>query len=155
MFLILRMTGPLRRESDRAGKSDFAIDDENAAVRTAIGPIDPPGMSRMIVGEFAARLLHHAHIGIFQIPSRTDAVEKNTNFNTGLRAFDQRIAKLTPDIIRINNVSFEIDGLLRGANRLRASPENTRLHFAGARFCCRLTRTGSLRASAEPKIPDR
>ncbi len=116
MFRILRVTGPLRRESDRAGKSDFAIDHENAAMRTPIRAIDPPRMSGMIVGEFAAGLLQHAHIGIFQVPSRADAIEQNAHFDAGLRAFDQRIAKLAPDLVGINNVSFEIDRLLRGAN---------------------------------------
>ena len=92
-------------------------DDENAAMRTAIGAIDAPGMSRMIIGEFAAGHFQHAHIGIFQVPSRTDAVEQNAHFDSGLRAFDQCITKLAPDIVRINNVSFEVDRFLRGANR--------------------------------------
>ena len=114
MFLILRVTGPVLRKTDRARERNFSIDDKNAAMRTAIGAIDAPGMRRMIIGELAARRFHHAHVGVAQVPAGTDAIEQNAHFDSGFCALDQRIAKLPPNLVRVNDVGFEVDRFSRG-----------------------------------------
>ena len=117
MFRVLRVAGPLLRETNRAGERDLAVDHENAAMRAAICPVDPPRMQRVIVGKFAARFLQHFHVGVIELPTGADAVEQHAHFLAGPRAFAKCVAKRMPDTVRINNVSLEVNRLLRAMNR--------------------------------------
>src|SRR5690348_8955981 len=69
MFFVLRMPGPLHSEAYSAGETEFAVDHEDAAMRSAIAAINPPGKHRMIVGKLAACFLNHADVGIVQLPT--------------------------------------------------------------------------------------
>ena len=66
MHFVLSVTTPLVGKSRASGETDFAIDHEHAPVGTAVGPIEPPGSDGMVIGEFAAGVLHHLHVGIVE-----------------------------------------------------------------------------------------
>ena len=82
-------------------------------------------MQRVIVGKFAARFLQHFHVGIIELPAGADAVEQHAHFLAGPGAFAERVAKRAPDAVGINNVSLEVNRLLRAMNRRQHRGEIT------------------------------
>ena len=70
----------------------------------------------MVVGKFAARLLHHPDVGVVQAPTRTHAIEQNAHLHAGAGALDQRVAESPADFVGVNNVGLEIDRLFRAAD---------------------------------------
>ncbi len=116
MFRVLGVPRPLLGETNSAGKPDPAVDHENAAMRAAIGAIHSPGKERMVIGKFAARILHHSDVGIIQLPTGADAVEQDAHFHSGPGAFDEGVAKRPADFVGVNNVGLEVDRLFRAPN---------------------------------------
>src|ERR1043166_1218270 len=119
MVLILGMAGPFLRESGRAGERDSPVNDKNAPMRSAIGAVHSPRGGRVIVGEFAPRLLHHLDVRIVETPTRNDAAQKNADFDAGAGPFAKGVAKLPADLVRMQNVGGKIDRLPGGSNRLQ------------------------------------
>ena len=91
---VLGVSGPEIAKGRSSGERHLSIHHQDAPVRPPIRAIHPPRKSRMVVGEFATRFLHHPHIGIVEIPTRTDAVEQDAHFEAGPRAFAKRVPKL-------------------------------------------------------------
>ena len=69
MLFVLGVTGPVFGETDGTGKSQLTINHQHAAMSPSVGAIDPPGMRRMIVSKFTARLFHIPHVGIVETPT--------------------------------------------------------------------------------------
>src|SRR3954471_12957970 len=101
MFGVLGMSRPLLGKTNRAGKSDLAVDHENAPVRPTVCAIDAQGMRRMIIRELATGLLHHAHIGVVEVPARANSIQKDADLYAALGCFAERITKLPANRIGI------------------------------------------------------
>jgi hypothetical protein len=123
MILVLSVAGPVLGETDRAGEAEFAVDDQNPAMRTAIGAIGAPGMSWVIVGKFTAGLFHQAHIGVLEFPAGANAIKEHSHFDPGAGPFAKRVAKLVSDEIGIKDERLKINGLFSGADGLQHTCE--------------------------------
>src|SRR5437868_13583552 len=92
MLRVLRVAGPFFGKADAAGKPNPAIDDQYAAMRTAVSPIHSPRMRRMIIGELAAALFQHRAVRIVQPPTRAAAVEEYSNIDSITRALAKTVS---------------------------------------------------------------
>src|SRR5438105_2315758 len=117
------MAAPMFGKTNSSGESDSSIHHQDAPVTAPIGPVHSPRMRRMIIGELATGALHQPHVRIVEAPSRTDTVKEHSHFYTSPRTFRERLAKGAADLIRINDVGLEVDGLFRGANGLEHGRE--------------------------------
>src|SRR4051812_21676807 len=88
MMFVLRVAAPFILKRCAASEADSPVDDEHAAVRTAIRPINPPRCDRMIVGELTAGVRHHPDIRVVERPAGADTVKQDPHFDAGARTFD-------------------------------------------------------------------
>ncbi len=98
-MLVLPIPAPLVREGCAAREPHFAVDHEDATMRAPIRPVHPPRRDRVVIGELAAGVRHHPHIGIIERPAGTNAVEQHADMHAGASAFGQRIAKLPTNAV--------------------------------------------------------
>ena len=86
VVFVLRMARPFFGETNSPGETKLAVNHQDSAMRPPIGPIDSPGMGRMIIGEFATGRPHLPDIGIVQPPAGANSVEDDANLDAGARA---------------------------------------------------------------------
>src|ERR1700704_6085960 len=113
MIFVLGMSSPFFGKAGRARDRDLAVHDEDAPMRPAICAVDPQGKRGMIISKLAAGFLHHPHIRIVEAPTRTDAVEENADFHTRSGALAKSVPELPADLIRMQDVSREVNRPLR------------------------------------------
>src|SRR5437762_10574539 len=73
----------------------------------------------MIVREFASRFSEHSNIGIVEVPTGTDSIEKEPDFDSGAGAFAKGVSELMTNFVRIQDISRKVNCVSGGANRLQ------------------------------------
>ena len=124
MVLVLRVTRPRVGKADAADKAEPAVNDAHPPVRAVVEPVGHPRERGMVVGEAAAGLLHHLHVGIIELGAGADAVEDHAHLQAGAGALAERVAELPAGAVGVKNVSLEVDRLFRLAQRSEHGGEN-------------------------------
>src|SRR4051812_29165264 len=116
MIRRLSVAAPLVSESDPSSEADLSVDDQVAAMAATIGAIETIGEGRMIVAELASFALHVIDILVVELSTGADPIQDDANSHAGLRALAKGVPELSAHCVGIEDVSFEIDALLRRLN---------------------------------------
>src|SRR5689334_16944822 len=113
---VLRLAIPLVRDTDAAGKTDAAVDDQQLAVRAVVEPRERVPVRPVVAAHFDACGLHFLDVRIVDLPAAYP-VEQDMNVHSGPRTLGKRIGEALADGTLPVNIRFKAYGMTRGLDR--------------------------------------